>query len=253
MSDRDQELRDALGEMAADLRSGRAHPDPDALAAYHAGELSPEEESRIQDHLVACRECAGLLLDLDGLADPDFGTGSGAAGKEAVWQRLREETSIKKEGGASAPVVPFRRRTVPSSPRWLQALAAALLVATLGLSLWVASLHRKVQELLEPQSPPMLVLSDAVRGRTGYSALATDPFAFLILNPPWPRSTRYRVAIERSSGEEVRSLGGLTPNKDGFLGVQVSPRSMGPGEYRIRLLGEGGEPIEEYPLHVKSP
>ncbi|HEX9943142.1 MAG TPA: zf-HC2 domain-containing protein [Thermoanaerobaculia bacterium] len=252
MSDRNQELNDALAELAA-ARGSEPHPDPDELAAYHAGELSPERESRIQDHLAACRECAALLLDLDSLADPGFGAGSGAAGKEDVWQRLRDEAPMRKEGTASAPVVPFRRRTVPSSPRWLQTLAAALLVATVGLSLWVSSLRRTVQELSQPQPAPVLVLSGAVRGegsgRIGYSVPATA-FATLILIPPPPRSTRYRVVIERSSGEEVWSRGGLAPDENGYLGLKVSPRAMGPGDYRVRLLGPGGEPIEEYALRV---
>src|SRR5215475_3253408 len=123
---RNQELKNALAELLGARRDPGPHPDPDELAAYHDGELSAERERRVQDHLVACHECARLLLDLNGLADPDFGAGTGVDDKEAVWQRLREKTQ------AGTSVVPFRRPTLSSS-RWLQALAASLLVATIGL------------------------------------------------------------------------------------------------------------------------
>src|SRR4051812_39568903 len=123
------------------------HPEPETLAAYHAGELPEGEAQRLQDHLLACRECAALLVDLDGLADPAFGAGSlSAADQEALWGRIQGE--IKKEETPLAPVVPLRRPASPSgSPRWLMALAASLLVATVGLSAWVVSLRRTVETL----------------------------------------------------------------------------------------------------------
>src|SRR5947208_7978389 len=115
------------------------HPEPELLAAYHAGELTEPEERRLQDHLVGCPECAALLLDLDGLSDPAFGAGSLApADQEALWRSLQAEIR-KEEPAPLAPVVPLRRRTL--SPTWLPALAAALLVATTGLSAWVVSLQ----------------------------------------------------------------------------------------------------------------
>src|SRR5437763_1557757 len=106
-----------------------SHPEPETLAAYHAGELTEPEERRLQDHLVGCPECSALLLDLDGLGRPEFGAGSLApADQEALWRSLQPE--IRKEepppaplAPVIAPVVPLRRRA--ASHRWLQALAAA--------------------------------------------------------------------------------------------------------------------------------
>lgn len=260
MNDRYHELRDALDGLATDFRSGHAHPDPDALAAYQAGELSPEEESRMQDHLAACRECAALLLDLEGLSDPSFGAGSGSADQEAVWQRLRETAITQQEGTASAAVVPFRRRTLSTSPRWLQALAAALLLATLGLSQWVVSLRQMIQEQRRPQiTTPLPLSSHAVRGEERDRPIRTihardSVLLSSILIPLWSRSTRYRVVIARSSGSEVWSVAGLAPDRRGLLApIVLPPHALSPGDYRIRVLGEGGEPIEEQPLRVESP
>jgi hypothetical protein len=257
MNDRDQEMREAMAELAA-ARGPATHPDPDELAAYHAAELPPERERRIQDHLAACRECAGLLLDLDGLADPETAAGSGLAGKEAVWQRLRQEIQPApgKDVFGAAPVTPIRRAGV-SSPRWLHALAASLLIATVGLSLWVAALRRTVDELSRPQpNAPLLDLYSGVArgegsGRPALTVPADARLFTLILNPAGRRSTRYRVVIERAAGGEVWS-GELEPNPFGSLSLTLSRRALGPGDYRIRLLAEGGELIEEYALRVEG-
>jgi hypothetical protein len=229
------------------------HPEPKMLAAYHAGELTEPEERRLQDHLVGCPECAALLLDLDGLGRPEFGAGSLApADQEALWRRLQSE--IRQEEPPPAPVVPLRRRA--ASPRWLQALAAALLVATLGLSAWVASLRRTVDALSRPQANALVLDLDAgtARGEGDVRpawVIPRDVRLFtLILSPPGPRSTRYRVAIERTGGGEVWS-GELVPNEVGSLSLILSRHGIAPGDYRVRLLGPGREPVAEYALRLE--
>jgi hypothetical protein len=260
MSDRDQELREALDALATDLRSGRAHPDPDALAAYHAGELPPREESAIQDHLAACRDCAALLLDLEGLGDPEFGAGSGLAQKEEVWRRLRDDVPLREAGGAVSPtVVPFRRRTLATAPRWLQTLAAALLLATLGQAVWLASLRHRLDEATQPRPAQVVPISSrAVRGEgsgpIARSVRSTETLILVIPIPLSSRSSRYRVVIAGSRGEELWRVAGLSPGPGGtLLPVVVPARALAPGEHRIRVLGEGGELIADQPLHVESP
>jgi len=246
-----QELKDAMNGLAA--RAG-SHPEPDELAAYHGGELAPERERRIQDHLAACRECAGLLLDLDGLADPDFGAESGLAGKEVVWQSLQEKIG-KRE--VPAPIVPIRRPAL-SSPRWIQALAASLLVATIGLSLWVASLQGKLKELtaVEANVPPINLYSGTARGEgsptPSFTVSRKVRFQTFILTPHGPRRNKYQAVIERSQGEGIWR-GWLEPNEVYSLSLGLSPQALGAGEYRIHLLDEDGKPIEDYVLHVTDP
>ncbi|HEX9735481.1 MAG TPA: hypothetical protein VGG06_26230 [Thermoanaerobaculia bacterium] len=43
------------------------HPAVEELVAYHRDELAGEARERLQDHLVLCKECARLLLDLENL------------------------------------------------------------------------------------------------------------------------------------------------------------------------------------------
>ncbi|HEY3569491.1 MAG TPA: zf-HC2 domain-containing protein [Thermoanaerobaculia bacterium] len=230
----------------------KPHPKPETLAAYHAGELTEPEERRLQDHLVGCPECAALLLDLDGLSDPGFGAGSlPPADQEALWRNLQAEI---REEEPLAPIVPLRRRA--ASPRLLQALAAALLAVTIGLSVWVASLQRKVDELSRPQENALVLDLDAgtARGEEGARptwVIPKDVRLFtLILSPPEPRSTRYRVAMERVGGGRVWS-GELVPNEAGSLSLILPRHGIPPGDYRVRLLGPGGEPVAEYALRLE--
>jgi hypothetical protein len=242
------------------------HPEPETLAAYHGGELPEDEAQRLQEHLLACPECAALLLDLDGLADPGFGAGSlSAADQEALWGRIAAE--IQKEAPALAPVVPLRRpsrssRSTPQ-PRWLQALAAALLAATVGLSAWVASLRHTVEALNrpEPNAPVIDLYSGTSRsaGSPRPGAIVPGNFRFftVILHPPHARSTsRYRVEIVRAEGGSVWSRGGIMPDPLGPLPLTLTRSLIGPGEYWIRLFEETGnpkEPLVDYGLRIEGP
>lgn len=252
-----EELRDALQEIAG--RDLHDHPDPERLAAYHsgrAGELSPEEEGRIQDHLALCRECAALLLDLDSLADPDFGAGADLSGKEAVWRSLQEE--MAPPIAPSARVVPLRR-PVRSSPRWLQALAASLLVATLGLSFWVASLRRELSTL-DANAPVLDLYSGTARGEGSPAPVVTIPaggrsFILIPNAASHRRYERYRFEILRGRGGTVweGDIERNPPPLDNFNSVSVPRRAVEPGDYRFRLFGRSGdreELIEEYAFRV---
>ena len=68
MEIKDTEIKEALrlwaeeeGKQAAAVNS---HLSADELSAYQANMLSPHDAERVQDHLIFCRECADLLLDL---------------------------------------------------------------------------------------------------------------------------------------------------------------------------------------------
>lgn len=227
-----------------------SHLEPDEMVAYRAGALTAADEKRVQDHLVACRECSRLLLDLEGLADPAFGADEpwSAADDEAVWERVRD--GLRQERQPAAPVVPFPggptgRR--PPPPRWLQALAAALLVAVLGLSFQVASLRRTVADLSRPQvNAPVLDLYPAGserRGAEGGEAVEVPAGArlfTLMLNPGGRGGyPEYELEISTLRGELVRREGGLQPNEFGSFSVTLPRQTLTPGDYRLRLVGLG--------------
>lgn len=232
------------------------HPNPERLAAYHAGDLPLEEAERLQDHLVTCRECAGLLLDLDRLADPEFGAEAiPEEVQEDLWRRVVAD--IRKEEPAPV-VVPIRR----PAHRWPQTLAAALLAAVIGLSLWVVSLRQTVHDLSRPQlnAPVLDLYSGSVRSETKAPIPSVPPDVevfTVVLNPAGQRRhDRYRVEIVRKDGGVVWSGEGLEPNSFGSFSLTLSRRLLNPGEYQIRLFGRSGgaeQRIEDYGLRVEGP
>jgi hypothetical protein len=236
------DLTDALKEMMAP----GPHLEPEEIAAYHDGQLSPEDKQRVQDHLVACRECSELLLDLEGLADPGFGAGEALPDRagEQVWESIRKET--RKEIQPSN-VVPFRRETRKSeTPRWLRTLAAMLLLSTMALSAWVATLRDRVKELSGPQTSTVLDLypTSSVRGTTA-PALPEIPedaawVTVLLRSPELPDFADYGVEIVRADGSVAWKKDGLKPVYNSFS--LSLPRDW-IGDLRFRLVGIG--PKEE--------
>jgi hypothetical protein len=232
------------------------HPDPEELASYHAGALAPAEEKRIQDHLLLCQDCSETLFDIARFADPqDDGAGLPAGLADAVWEGVASQIR--------PTVVPFPQRAAssgwaPRRPRALTALAAALLAATIGLSVWVASLRRTVDELSRPQvnAPVIDLYSGAVRGEgaAAVRAIPRDARVFtLILTPASAhREKEYRVEVVRADGSRAWSEAGLTPNTYGSLSLTLTRRTLGAGDFRIRLYG-GESLIAEYALRVEGP
>ncbi|HEY2292011.1 MAG TPA: anti-sigma factor [Thermoanaerobaculia bacterium] len=255
MSDPATELRAAAATLAARGDAG-PHLSEDDVAAYRAGSLPPDREARAQAHLLACRECTDLLLGLEELA----GEGEPVPPAElaAAWQRMRARLPRPAQPvPAPLPFPTARRRAAP--PVWLGALAASLLVAVVGLSLYVASLRRTVSELNRPQTnaPVVDLFPEPLRGgrdKVETLTLAPDVRVFLlVLNPTDSRTfPRYELEVARAGGGVVWR-GDLTRNDLGSFSL-VLPRSlMGEGEHRLHLWGvgpQGREPLGEYELTV---
>lgn len=130
----------------AQARAG-AHLDSETLVAYHSKQLSADESSRTQDHLVTCRECTSLLLDLAELCAPEEAEPSrpSQAESEAGWARLQPLFQTAPQ----APLSLFQRiRELVFPLRSIHALAALSLVLSLSLAFWIMSLKRENQELL---------------------------------------------------------------------------------------------------------
>ena len=231
------------------------------LAAYQAGELSAAEEDTLQEHLLGCRECTDLLLALDELHRPEEGEPVPAGELEAVWEGLAEKLPPRE--AAPAPL-PFSRpgpsRPAPSSPRWLQALAASLAAGVIGLSLWTAQLRRTVDELSQPQlnAPVEDLFPSPVRGGPPPGVVEVAPgtrFFTLVLTPAGEGAFEdHEVEIARPDGSLVWRGTGLRPNRYGSFSLTLSRRLVGEGEYRLRLFGiktGGREEVGTYRLKVQ--
>jgi len=248
---RDKTVQQVIQEL---LVHTDTHPDADELVAYHEGTLPTAEAQRVQDHLVACRECAALVADLEGLADPAFGADEDIPEStgELVWERVRKEIP-------PANVVPFRRVEIP---RWVRPLAAMLLLSTMALSGWVAYLRDQVEDLSRPQlNAPILDLYPAgsTRGQgAAVQTVAADVRLFtVVLNPAGrPAFEDYALEIVDAGGAQVGSYGGLVRNAYGSFSATLSRDLLGAGDFRVRLVGidpgGGRHTVEEYALRIQG-
>jgi Putative zinc-finger len=258
------ELRQALREAAA--AGNGPHPEPETLAAYQAGELAGEAESRVQDHLVACPECAALLLDLDGLADLAFGADrpGAAAEREAAWESFRAEIAAAAPLPTPPPLPSVVRGRFAPPPRqlspWLYALAATLLLVIGTQWVEIASLSRR---LSRPEANVWVANLSHGTVRGGAAAPGeTVPAGYrvftLILSPPaHPPYEDYEAGIvEAGSGRPVQTVRGLKPNPYGSFSFSLTREMLAAGAYRVRLVGRtGGKTgtLEEYALRVAPP
>jgi hypothetical protein len=233
------------------------HPAPEALIAYDAGKLSPEQTEQLREHFVHCRECPELLLDyqrfvaatdrggLDATDATDATDGDDAEAARA-WQELRRRTARDR----SSRGVPARRRTLGIA----QAVCLLLLAAMAALSWWVLELRSEVRRLGEPQvNLPVESLTASGHGPDWVRRIAlpaaTERF-LLILIPKAGRPeavtaalaatvpldpTEYRLEISTADGRPLWSADRLARGADGSFALGLSRRFLPGGEYRIRL------------------
>lgn len=293
--DRDKPPFDpALKELAArDRRNLGPHPTPEQLAAYHARELPAEKVERIKDHLALCHECSALLLDLADFESPEPSPDAPALTDEDVdtaWQDLRARLAregvplepptapVKPVPSLVAPVeaqfatpspevqttapepsgtvVPLQRPELARrSPRLAYSLAAVFFLATVGLSIWNASLRR---ELGEPRVGVVVGPQHKDQGnRSG--AMTTYPAqepVMLSLPGTLPEAPQYTVEIQevREGGTVVWTSEPIpAPSGRSRLLVQLPAGYLKPGDYLLRVRSVGGESdgeVEEFLIPI---
>ncbi len=231
----------------------KTHPAPEELLDYHLGDLAAADRERIQDHLVLCETCSRTVLDLESFPDVEPAREVDRLSQfelAADWKRFRERTSAE----------PFRPA---AQPRFAWALAASLLVAALGLSVWGVRLREQVRELSGPRTDvfvaDLVPLGLEVRGPEAGEVVRVPAWAgrvLLLLNlagrPSYPE---YEVHVLAPAGDAVWSRRGLRPSLDGTFALEVPADLLAGGAHRIRLLGvgDGGpEPVAEYGVRLQS-
>ncbi len=247
MSEDDQKppLDAALRHLAEQQRrSLTSHPTPQELAAYHGGELPPEAESRMLDHLAICRECSDLLLDLAGFADLKPPQGVPELTDEQVeqdWQALRSRMRAgegRKERTAEVvPIRPAGRLPRPEQSHWLP--IAASLLAVIGLSFGLYQTV-KVGPNSELQSVREVDSGSAVRGddEPGQSISSRAPG--LIRLRPYPNAVAsyppYEAEIVyEEQGDVVKRVPVTTIDTDPLLLIPAG--SLARGRYHAYLYG----------------
>lgn len=231
------------------MTDATVHATEDEIAAYHAGTLPPDEEARVQDHLLECSECTELLLGLDELTLEDD---EPAPSEEvrAAWEELRS----RLPPSAPAPPAPLpypRRRAQPS---WLPALAATLAAAVVGLGIWNVSLRNQRDELSRPDLNTQFVelSSSLLRGEGTADAPVLKPQGRLVtlaFRPDNPRGfADYEVELAGADGTVIWRDKGLRRQESGYFFLTLSRRLLESSDH-LRLWGveEGRrEPLGEY-------
>lgn len=256
--DRD-EVFDFLAEERRDRRDPEEHPSPETLTAYQANELSPEEDERIQDHLVQCRHCTEMLLELEEFLQP---AEAEPASEPEAPHRLQEPPLALTDTAYTAYRSPLM---LP-----LAASVIGVLILLVGYSSWwglhqkqvaelkkleVTKLQHQVAELQQPVvSPPSLLLR-SVRGEEGALAVPAGRAVWLTFDTPVPDDySEYRAQIMDEEGK-VRWAGALSKDKEGKLPLLLINGYLEPGEYVVRLIGahkEGLDLLQENRIRVPS-
>jgi len=247
------DFRDTLQELIDASPEPMDHPTPDQWIAYHRGELAAEEEERLQEHLVRCRDCFDLAAAAAELAAPDEEPGAGdEVDSAALWRLLRPQLDPPSEPppqnvreiSAGAPRQPSRWSPLPT------ALAASFFVALIGLSAW----NLRLQSALAPRAnAPIFEVSTGERAGQELTVPA-GPRMFVF--HPAEEHPVYRLVIrDDATGREVSSHE-LRLNQDLALTLYF-PEGLRPGRYRLELSdgsgGGAGKPLETQLLRVTEP
>jgi hypothetical protein len=268
-----------MGEDASDFREALVdwvesgpppgdHPGADRWLAYQRGELAADEEERLQEHLVRCRDCCDLAQAAAAFAAADgeleAGEAVGEAGEgdavaqAALWRQVRPPAEVREitSGSRTAPAGRLEPPRAGRGFRLPAALAASLLVALGGLAAWNLQQRSALERLRAPRADaPIFDFSGGERltGREERTIAAGGPW--MLVFHPADELPVYRLTVrEAASGRQVLAAD-LRPDGDLALTLHL-PEGLPPGRYRMEigdpagLEGGAGQVLEEHLLRV---
>lgn len=232
-------LTDTLRSLARSLEEETsAHPQPEVLLAYHREELPATDQEVVEEHLLWCRECRGIVKDL-----PSFL--HGAVPEVEAEEKAADLEELMRWSGEAKPSDDMGKSAAGSYRRfpWLQAIAAILLLSVGASGLWIGQLKGRLQEALEPQpnvpihdlNPPA---ADRATAGSPEVELAVGERAVLILNPRGDlRPGSYEARFLDPDGRLVWSSPELKPSRFGNFSLELVGGYLPSGRYRVELVG----------------
>jgi hypothetical protein len=200
-------------------------PEPEKILDFLAGRLEPDEEESLSRHLLAHPEASRALLDLAELEAAGAEAGKRPADLAALagWRDL--------ERRLPSPATSRFRQFF--QPRMLQpaALAAALLVSTIGLGTWVWRLQG---ELNRPVANLPSVELSATREETEPAVMLPPGAPLHLVISPVVRCPGYKAILEGPKPGDQIPVRGLVPDARGLLNPQLR---LNPGSYGLKLYG----------------
>lgn len=235
---------------------GNEHPTPEELLAFHFGALEAVDRDRVEDHLSRCPDCAELVLDFAAFPElepvgemtPEQQRALAAQRRrlrELAREKSSEEGEVRGGGGKVIPG-PWRGRL-----RTAWGVAAVFLVATVGLSLWIAG-SGMAPKVVAGQ--PIVASASTERGLEDVLEIPLEEplFLVMIVGPAERGFPEYRLDLLNESGERVYSEAGLHLGERGSLGFGAPRRWQPPGRYRFEIYGlRGNEAVHVGSLPVE--
>jgi len=278
MKDESDGLAGSLGELASEARRRQgpdAHPSPETLTTYHAGELTSAAAEEVREHLAVCRHCARLLLDLPAFLEaPARDRESLDVEADASWRAIQarlpgppERAGRRREARRAA------WGAAPGAPRqawpWLAVAATLAGAAVIAVPLWIVARH-----LSSPELPPATLELSTPEGQRGTAepppaqpatvhAQAASTTFLLRLARPQP-DLRFRVELLAGGGAGAagapagRALPAPAPKivDSRTLVLVLARRQLAPGRYRLLVLDAeqpSAEPLGDFPFQVVEP
>ena len=240
MGETSSDFRDTLLELIETSPEPADHPSADQWLAYQRGELPAEEEARLQEHLVRCRDCFDLAAGAAAFAQPD--EESQEVETAAQWRLLRPQLD------PPTPKVQSIRR--PSrGDRLPMRLAASFFVALVGMTVWNLQLRSGLNTLRAPQpNVATFEIVPAERDTAGPELSMPAGPRMLVLHPAEDLPV-YQLAIrDAATGRELSSHE-LRPDQDLALTLYL-PEGLPPGRYRLEVSDGAGKVLETHLLRV---
>lgn len=248
MAETSSNFRDALVELIDTSPQPMDHPTPDQWIAYHRGALSAEEEVRLQEHLVRCRDCFDLAEGAAAFAQPDEKPNAGQEVETAaLWRLLRPQLDPLSRNVREIAAGPRRAAWRFRLP---MILAASFFVALVGMTAWNFSLRAP-----RPNASVVDIPAGERDPARRELTLSTGP-QMLVLHPAEPLPVYRLVFRDAASGKELSSLGGLKLDRDLALTLYL-PAGLPPGRCRMELVdgsgGKAGKVLQAQLLRVAEP
>lgn len=230
--------------------SSAEHIELTKLVSYQEGRLSEAEESAVQSHLVGCRACADLLLDLC-----DFMEERGSPSD-------RSQSAVRRLAAGLLGGAPRQTRAPGGSYGWWRRLAAALAAVAIGLVGFAIGRYtgdRGKSRAIESLSSVELFESAGrqIRERDASSAvpLPEGMLAVLLMPREHQRLPVYEVRLVRE-GVAVFDPKRIAPDRTGTFKLGLHGRDLVAGSYRFELWGGGDarslRKIAEFELRLEG-
>lgn len=227
-----------------------AHPSAEDLIALRRGQLGPTDEDLVREHLVHCKSCHEIFLELGGWLKRTAAPAMELS-QEHAWRSV-QAVLAEKRGRASEGLT----RT-PLLRVWYQLAAAAAIIAALlaGVAKWNLELYQERHEvIINPQIVELIPADLRVRRSETSEPYLNVPvtdhrWIQLLVHPSEPVSREYhRLTLVSSISRKIWSSK-LLPNESGFFIVLLPRTLLQEGRYRLEL-STGSETLEVYSFTI---